>query len=81
MLWNCQLFSFEFSISNRGYAVLQVNFRGSTGFGRSFSSAGDGEWGNRMQQDLHDAVHFLVQNEIAAIEHLAIMGIYFIQFT
>ena len=39
-------------LSNRGYAVLQVNFRGSTGFGKEFLRAGDREWGRNMQNDL-----------------------------
>lgn len=39
-------------LSNRGYAVLQPNFRGSTGYGKKFLNAGNGEWGRKMQDDL-----------------------------
>ena len=46
-------------LANRGYAVLQPNFRGSTGYGRSFVERGYGEWGNRMQDDLDDGVDWL----------------------
>lgn len=42
--------------SNRGYVVIQPNFRGSTGFGRAFQDEGRGEWGGKMQRDLDDAV-------------------------
>jgi dipeptidyl aminopeptidase/acylaminoacyl peptidase len=43
-------------LANRGYAVLNVNFRGSTGFGKKFINAGDREWGGKMHDDLVDAV-------------------------
>jgi dipeptidyl aminopeptidase/acylaminoacyl peptidase len=43
-------------LANRGYLVLQVNFRGSTGYGKAFVNAGDREWGGRMHDDLVDAV-------------------------
>ena len=43
-------------LANRGYAVLSVNFRGSTGFGKQFISAGDQTWGRKMHDDLIDAV-------------------------
>jgi dipeptidyl aminopeptidase/acylaminoacyl peptidase len=45
-------------LANRGYVCLQVNFRGSTGFGKAFVNAGDREWGAKMQDDLLDAVGF-----------------------
>jgi dipeptidyl aminopeptidase/acylaminoacyl peptidase len=48
-------------LANRGYACLQVNFRGSAGFGRRFLAAGDREWGARMQDDLLDAVAWAVR--------------------
>jgi dipeptidyl aminopeptidase/acylaminoacyl peptidase len=45
-------------LANRGYLCVQVNFRGSTGYGKAFVNAGDREWGGRMQDDLVDAVGF-----------------------
>ena len=48
-------------LANRGYAVLQVNFRGSTGYGKDFINAGNGEWGRKMHDDLIDAVQWGVQ--------------------
>ncbi|MDR3511823.1 MAG: S9 family peptidase [Caulobacteraceae bacterium] len=60
--------------ANRGYAVLSVNFRGSTGFGKAFVNAGDGEWGGRMQDDLVDAVAWAVAEGVAASDRVAIMG-------
>ena len=47
------------AIASRGYAVLQANFRGSTGYGQSFLEAGYGEWGRKMQTDLSDGVRYL----------------------
>jgi len=47
------------AMASRGYAVLQVNFRGSTGYGWDFQSAGFGEWGRKMQTDLSDGVRWL----------------------
>ena len=61
-------------LANRGYAVLCVNYRGSTGFGKDFISAGDREWGARMQDDLIDAVDWAVKEGIADRERVAIMG-------
>ncbi|MEO0482235.1 MAG: S9 family peptidase [Planctomycetota bacterium] len=60
--------------ANRGYAVLSVNFRGSTGFGKRFVNAGDREWGGAMQDDLVDAVHWAVESGIADPERVAIVG-------
>ncbi len=60
--------------ANRGYAVLSVNFRGSTGFGKSFVNAGDRQWGGRMHDDLIDAVNWSIEREIADPERIAIMG-------
>ena len=59
---------------NRGYAVLQVNFRGSTGFGKSFTNAGDGEWGAKMHDDLLDGVQWAVKQGITTADKVAIMG-------
>jgi dipeptidyl aminopeptidase/acylaminoacyl peptidase len=61
-------------LANRGYAVLQVNFRGSTGFGKEFVNAGDREWAGKMHDDLLDAVAWAVQEKIADPKKVAIMG-------
>lgn len=60
--------------ANRGYACLQVNFRGSTGYGKDFVNAGDKEWGGKMHQDLVDGVHWAVDQGIADPERVAIYG-------
>lgn len=60
--------------ANRGYALLSVQFRGSTGFGKSFLNASNGEWGGKMHDDLLDAVEWAVSRGIAAREKVAIMG-------
>jgi dipeptidyl aminopeptidase/acylaminoacyl peptidase len=61
-------------LANRGYAVLQVNYRGSTGYGRNFVLAGYKEWGGKMHDDLIDGVNWLVQEGIADPRKVAIMG-------
>tara|TARA_R110002072_G_scaffold9518_4_gene45900 strand:+ start:5530 stop:7575 length:2046 start_codon:yes stop_codon:yes gene_type:complete len=61
-------------LANRGYAVLSVNFRGSTGFGKEFISAGDLEWGRKMHDDLVDAVEWAVAEGITDADKVAIMG-------
>lgn len=61
-------------LANRGYAVLSVNFRGSTGFGKSFVNAGDGEWGRKMHEDLLDAVDWAVREKITLPDKVAIYG-------
>jgi dipeptidyl aminopeptidase/acylaminoacyl peptidase len=61
-------------LANRGYAVLQVNFRGSTGFGKKFLRAGDREWGKKMHDDLLDAVAWAVKEGHADPKKVAIMG-------
>ncbi|MBV8886019.1 MAG: S9 family peptidase, partial [Chroococcidiopsidaceae cyanobacterium CP_BM_RX_35] len=61
-------------LANRGYAVLQVNFRGSTGYGKAFLNAGNREWAAKMHDDLIDAVNWLVQQGIADQKKIAIMG-------
>ncbi|MDP2363895.1 MAG: S9 family peptidase, partial [Ignavibacteria bacterium] len=61
-------------LSNRGYAVLSVNFRGSTGFGKDFINAGNKEWAGKMHDDLIDAVNWAVDEGIADKEKVAIMG-------
>jgi dipeptidyl aminopeptidase/acylaminoacyl peptidase len=61
-------------LANRGYAVLQVNYRGSTGYGRKFVQAGYKEWGGKMHEDLIDGVNWLVEAGIADARKIAIMG-------
>lgn len=61
-------------LANRGYAVLSVNFRGSTGFGKDFISAGDLEWGAKMHDDLIDATDWAIAQGIAQADKVAIMG-------
>lgn len=61
-------------LANRGYAVLQPNFRGSIGYGKAHLNAGDREWAGTMHTDLLDAKAWLVQNRIAAPTRVAIMG-------
>jgi len=61
-------------LANRGFAVLSVNFRGSTGFGKAFINASNLEWGARMHDDLIDAVDWAVEQGIAERERIAIMG-------
>jgi|CZLB01.1.fsa_nt_gi dipeptidyl aminopeptidase/acylaminoacyl peptidase len=61
-------------LANRGYLCVQVNFRGSTGYGKAFVNAGDREWGGRMQDDLVDAVAFAVGQGWADPARVAIYG-------
>jgi dipeptidyl aminopeptidase/acylaminoacyl peptidase len=61
-------------LANRGYAVLSVNYRGSTGFGKDFINAANGEWSRKMHDDLIDAVNWAVDEKIAQKEKIAIMG-------
>jgi dipeptidyl aminopeptidase/acylaminoacyl peptidase len=61
-------------LANRGYACLQVNFRGSTGYGKRFLNAGDKEWGGKMHDDLVDAVRWAVDAGIADPKRVAIYG-------
>ncbi len=61
-------------LANRGYAVLSVNYRGSVGFGKDFTNAGNGEWSLKMHNDLIDAVEWLVAEKIAPRDQIAIMG-------
>lgn len=60
--------------ANRGYACLQVNFRGSTGYGKRFWNAGNREWGKKMHDDLLDAVAWAVKQGYADPRRVAIMG-------
>lgn len=61
-------------LANRGYAVLQVNFRGSSGYGKQFLNAGNRQWGAKMQDDLIDGVDWTVKQGIANPEKIGIMG-------
>jgi dipeptidyl aminopeptidase/acylaminoacyl peptidase len=61
-------------LANRGYAVLAVNFRGSTTFGKAFTNAGDLEWGRKMHDDLLDGVAWAAREGIAQRDKVAIMG-------
>ena len=61
-------------LANRGYAVISVNFRSSSGFGKSFINAGNKEWGKKMHDDLLDAVEWAVKQGISDPNRVAIMG-------
>jgi dipeptidyl aminopeptidase/acylaminoacyl peptidase len=61
-------------LANRGYAVLQVNFRGSTGYGKEFWMKSFKQWGKKMQDDVTDGVNWLIEEEIADPERIAIYG-------
>jgi dipeptidyl aminopeptidase/acylaminoacyl peptidase len=61
-------------LANRGYAVLAVNYRGSTGFGKNFINAANKEWAGKMHDDLIDAVKWAVDKKIAKKDKVAIMG-------
>jgi dipeptidyl aminopeptidase/acylaminoacyl peptidase len=60
--------------ANRGYAVLMPNFRGSTGYGKKFLNAGNGEWGTKMQDDLTWGVKYLAARGIADPKRIGILG-------
>jgi dipeptidyl aminopeptidase/acylaminoacyl peptidase len=60
--------------ANRGYACLQVNFRGSSGYGKQHINAGDREWGGKMHDDLIDAVNWAIDKGIADPDRIAIYG-------
>lgn len=66
--WMAQYFA------NRGYAVFQPNFRGSTGFGQDFEDAGRGEWGGKMQDDITDGVDALVTAKMIDPQRVCIAG-------
>lgn len=61
-------------LANRGYAVLSVNYRGSTGFGKEFINKGNMEWAGKMHDDLIDAVDWAIKKGIAKKDEVAIMG-------
>lgn len=61
-------------LANRGYAVLQLNFRGSTGYGRQFMEASFKQWGQNMQNDITDGVNWLIKEGIADPKRVGIYG-------
>lgn len=61
-------------LANRGYAVLQPNFRASTGYGKKFLDAGNGQWGDKMQDDITWGVKYLIDQGIADPKRVGIMG-------
>ena len=61
-------------LANRGYAVLSVNFRGSTGFGKDFLNAANKQWGLAMHDDLIDATNWAIAQGITGKDQVAIMG-------
>ena len=66
--------SFAQFLANRGYAVLQPNFRGSTGYGKKFLDAGNKQWGEKMQDDVTWGAKYLVAEGIADPKKIGIMG-------
>jgi len=60
--------------ANRGYAVFQINFRGSTGFGKSFLKQGFKNWSKNIQHDITDGVNWLIKEELADANRIAIFG-------
>lgn len=61
-------------LANRGYAVLQVNYRGSTGFGKEFVNRSNREWAGKMHEDLIDGVQWAVRRGVTRADEVAIMG-------
>jgi dipeptidyl aminopeptidase/acylaminoacyl peptidase len=61
-------------LANRGFCVLQMNFRGSTGYGRQFWEASFGQWGLKMQDDITDGAHWLIDQGVADPKRLGIYG-------
>ncbi|QCB36550.1 S9 family peptidase [Sphingobium sp. PAMC28499] len=61
-------------LANRGYAVIQPNYRGSSGYGTEFAAKGEGQWGRAMQDDLNDAVDWTVKQGIADAKRVCVVG-------
>jgi dipeptidyl aminopeptidase/acylaminoacyl peptidase len=75
--WHRDVWGYEPTVqwlANRGYLCIQVNFRGSTGYGKSFVAAGDREWGGKMHDDLVDAVAFVTGQGWSDPDEVGIMG-------
>jgi dipeptidyl aminopeptidase/acylaminoacyl peptidase len=75
--WSRDVFGFDSEhqwLANRGYAVLSVNFRASTGFGKAFVNAGDKQWAAKMHDDLLDAVDWAVREKVTTPDKVAIYG-------
>src|SRR6185295_3483855 len=64
-------------LANRGYLVVNVNFRGSTGFGKRFLNAGNREWGGRIIDDLDAVAAWVVARGLAQPERIGLMGMSF----
>ncbi len=61
-------------LANRGYAVFQINYRGSSGYGKAFMTAGYKQWGGKINNDINDGVKWLISHEIADPKRVAIYG-------
>ncbi len=61
-------------LANKGYAVFQMNYRGSTGYGKAFQTAGFKQWGKKMQDDITDGVNWLIEEKIADPDRVGIYG-------
>jgi dipeptidyl aminopeptidase/acylaminoacyl peptidase len=75
--WARDLFGYDTNaqfLANRGYAVLQPNFRASTGYGKKFLNAGNGEWGRKMQDDITWGVNALVASGVVDAKRVGISG-------
>lgn len=75
--WNRDMWGYDSRaqwLANRGYLCMQVNFRGSTSYGKAFLNAGNKEWGGKMQNDLIDAVAWAVDQGYADPKRMAIFG-------
>ncbi|MHA2365811.1 MAG: alpha/beta fold hydrolase [Candidatus Hodarchaeales archaeon] len=75
--WSRDYWGFDSEVqlfSNRGYVCLQVNFRGSTGYGKAFVNAGNKEWGGKMHEDLLDGVEWAIKQDFADPNKISIYG-------
>ena len=61
-------------LASQGYRVLQINYRGSFGYGRDFLTAGDRHWGDNIQQDIIDGTRWAIKNKLAIKDNICIMG-------
>lgn len=75
--WSRDYYGFDPEVhffTNRGYICLQINYRGSTGYGKNFTNAGDHEWGNKMLNDLVDGINWAITKGYADPKKIAIYG-------